>query len=89
MENDILFKVRMADRSSVKFILKDKKLYVSVGSEEIGVDEIPISALMVLYEKFRVEYSTALDTYANHVQKDMKSDCSDREFEKMKSVKDK
>ena len=27
MENDILFKVRMADRSSVKFILKDKKLY--------------------------------------------------------------
>ena len=37
MENDILFKVRMADR-------------------------------------------------ANHVQKDMKSDCSDREFEKMRSV---
>ena len=48
MENDILFKVRMADRASVKFILKDKKLYVSVGSEEIGVDEIPISALTVL-----------------------------------------
>ena len=86
MENDILFKVRMADRSSVKFILKDKKLYVSVGSEEIEVDEIPISALTLLYEKFRVEYSTALDTYANHVQNDMKSDCSDREFEKMKSV---
>lgn len=86
MENDILFKVRMADRSSVKFILKDKKLYVSVGSEEIEVDEIPISALTLLYEKFRVEYSTALDTYANHVQKNMKSDCSDREFEKMKSV---
>ena len=64
MENDILFKVRMADRASVKFILKDKKLY----------------------EKFRFEYSTALDTYANHVQKDMKSDCSDREFEKMRSV---
>ena len=81
MENDILFKVRMADRSSVKFILKDKKLYVSVGSEEIGVDDIPISALTLLYEKL-----TALDTYANHVQKDMKSDCSDREFEKMKSV---
>ena len=60
MESDILFKVRMADRASVKFILKDKK--------------------------FRVEYSTALDTYANHVQNDMKSDCSDREFEKMKSV---
>ena len=56
MENDILFKVRMAVRSSVKFILKNKKLYVSVDSEEI---------------------------------KDMKSDCSDREFEKMKSVKDK
>ena len=86
MENDILFKVRMADRASVKFILKDKKLYVSVDSEEIEVDKIPISALTVLYEKFRVEYSTALDTYANHVQKDMKSDYSDREFEKMKSV---
>lgn len=38
MKNDILFKVRMADRSSVKFILKDKKLYVFVGSEEIGVE---------------------------------------------------
>ena len=76
----------MADRASVRFILKDKKLYVSVASEEIGVEEIPISALTVLYEKFRVEYSTALDTYANHVQKDMKSDCSDREFEKMRSV---
>ena len=86
MENDILFKVRMADRSSVRFILKDKKLYVSVDSEEIGVDEIPISALTLLYEKFKLEYSTALDTYANHVQNDMKSDCSDREFEKMKSV---
>lgn len=86
MENDILFKLRMADRSSVKFILKDKKLYVSVGSEEIGVDEIPVSALTVLYEKFSVEYATALDTYANHIQTNMKSDCSDREFEKMKSV---
>lgn len=86
MENDILFKLRMADRSSVKFILKNKRLYISVGSEEIGVDEIPVSALTVLYEKFSVEYSTALDTYANHIQKDMKSDCSDREFEKMKSV---
>ena len=86
MENDILFKLRTTDRSSVKFILKNKKLYVSVCSEEIEVDEIPISALTLLYEKFRVEYSTALDTYANHVQNDMKSDCSDREFEKMKSV---
>ena len=86
MENDILFKLRTTDRSSVKFVLKDKRLYVSVNSEEIGVDEIPISALTVLYEKFRSEYSTALDTYANHVQKDMKSDCSDLEFEKMKSV---
>lgn len=86
MENDILFKLRVADRSSVKFILKNKRLYISVGSEEIGVDEIPVSALTVLYEKFSVEYSTALDTYANHIQKDMKSDCSDREFEKMKSV---
>lgn len=86
MENDILFKLRMADRSSVKFILKNKRLYVSVGSEEIGVDEIPVSALTVLYEKFSVEYATALDTYANHIQANMKSDCSDREFEKMKSV---
>ena len=86
MENDILFKLRTSDRASVKFILKNKKLYVSVGSEEIGVDEISISALTVLYEKFNVEYLTALDTYANHIQKDMKSDCSDREFEKMRSV---
>ena len=86
MENDILFKLRTSDRASVKFILKNKRLYVSVNSEEIGVDEISISALTVLYEKFRSEYSTALDTYANHVQKDMKSDCSDSEFEKMKSV---
>ena len=86
MENDILFKLRTTDRSSVKFILKDKRLYVSVNSEEIGVDEISISALTVLYEKFNVEYSTALDTYANHIQKGMKSDCSDREFDKMKSV---
>ena len=86
MENDILFKLRTSDRASVKFILKNKRLYISVGSEEIGVDEISISALTVLYEKFNVEYSTALDTYANHIQKDMKSDWSDREFEKMKAV---
>ena len=86
MENDILFKLRTSDRAYVNFILKNKRLYVSVGSEEIGVDEISISMLTVLYEKFNVEYSTALDTYANHVQKDMKSDCSDREFDKMKSV---
>lgn len=86
MENDVLFNLRTSDKASVKFILKNKMLYVSVGSEEIGVDEISISALTVLYEKFNVEYSTALDTYANHIQKDMKSDCSDREFEKMRSV---
>lgn len=48
MENDVL--LRMADRSSVKFILKDKKFYVSVGSEEIEVDEIPISALAIIRE---------------------------------------
>ena len=86
MENDVLFKLRTADRASVRFILKNKRLYVSVGSEDIEVDEISVSALTVLYEKFNVEYSTALDTYANHIQKDMKSDCSDREFEKMRSV---